>query len=783
MPTRSLTARLVLLLMLSFSVLMLALTAIEYFSSRQAILQDVETETRNTISAAANNLENRLNSIEETTKLLAEVIMHTEHSENDLLLLLEQAVDERTDIYGGAIALDPRWASDTRRGFAPYYYYSTPDPLGLALNYSNLAGDYNYTRKAWYREPRDQGTGIWTEPYMDTGGGNVLMATFAVPMYRSIKGRAEFYGVVTADLALRDIQNYVNSIELGSYGFGFLISRNARIMAHRDPETLLKPLLQIIPSEEDPSRWGKMVSAVSQGETASDRLPCRGTSGECLVTLTPLKSTGWPLGVYYSEYEKLTPLRQYLTRLIVSSIATVILLMLIVVLVSRRITLPLQSLAMASTNIAQGNFDTPLPKIRRPDEVGQLVGAFGTMQKELQAHIEELQRETAQRNRLEGELDAASEIQMAMLPNAGHSLLKSEFFQLWAHLRPARIVGGDFYNYARDDDGNLLIAIGDVSDKGVPAALFMARTMTLLQQPVEPRDSLQTLMEELNDTLTVRNENYMFVTLFVGRLNLATLQLEFCSAGHTPPSLIRPGQTALSLEQESGPALGLAPEQRFPLNQLQLQAGDVLALSTDGIEEAFNNEREQYGLNRFNASLQQNRGFPINGLGEVTIATVDQFAEPCPQSDDMALLLLRLHPNEFTYNILETRVSDALQWLRELLLQQHISEEVTGNAMLLAEEVITNIEKYSQLQAGSPIQISVTVESGGVILGICDSGIAFNPLVEAERASLGADSDSAEIGGLGVHLLEALSQRHHYRRTADLNVLQLQLWASNNTSD
>jgi sigma-B regulation protein RsbU (phosphoserine phosphatase) len=767
----SLTARLVILLTLSISLVLLLLATFEYLASRDRILGEVDRATQRTISDAANNLDNRLTTIEETTKLLAEFLVQDEHSEAEIVALLQQAVDEREDIFGAAIALDPRWSSNPMKGFAAYYFYDS----GSEPVYRDLSGAYDYTGRAWYHLPRDRNRAMWSEPYYDTGGGEILMATYSVPVYVSWQGpgegEAEFYGVVTADIALADIQSYVNGITLGDNGFGFLLSGTGRLMASPDPAHLMKPLLKVLPAHANLAQWGALISEATSGKAGRERMPCSETGGDCLLKLSPLKATGWPLGVYYSEREMLQPLRDYLLKLLSSTLATLALLLLIVVLISRRITRPLTSLANASAKLAEGDFSTPLPPTKRADEVGRLINAFASMQNNLQHHIQALREETATRNRIEGELHAASEIQMAMLPRGGQSSIEEERFGLWARLSPAKSVGGDLYNY-KSHDRCLLVAVGDVSDKGVAAALFMARTMTLLQGLFSEKLHVATAMAELNNELTRRNESCMFVTLFLARLNLDTLELEFCSAGHTAPSLLRASQ-ARSVSQLAGPALGLAPDLVFPENTLQLEAGDMLAVYTDGIDEAFNANGEQYGIDRFNQQLEAVGRAPLGISGRAALEAVARHAGGYPQSDDIALLLLRTVPDEFALVIGENGACDAVAWLRQLLQNKGVDPAVHHDLLLLSEEVLTNIEKYAGLEKNNKARLSLQLEPTKLELCFTDPGIAFDPINEAQRATLGENSDTAEVGGLGVHLLEALSDWQSYQRIAGYNVLRL----------
>ena len=767
MPATSLTARLVLLLTTCIALTLLVTTTVDYQLSKRRLLREVEAKAENTVAEAVRDLEVRLTSLEESTELLAEVILQRPFSEAQLRELLRKAVDGREDLFGAALALDPRWSSNVETGFAPYYYYRDGEVV-----FSDLASNYDYLQSSWFRAAASQGRPIWTEPYFDEGGSNVFMTTYAVPMFRQFDGQQVLFGVVTADITLDELQYYLDRMELGPSGFGFLLSTGGTVMAAPNQNSLLRPLLDILPPGQDMSLWGRLLDDVTSGNSASAVIPCTDSAGRCIVKLAPLRTTHWPVGAYYLEDEMLAPLRAYLIKTAISTAITLLLLVLGVIWVSRRITEPLRALAVATVDISTGNFHSPLPKARSRDELGRLVHAFTIMQINLQSYVSQLEQETASRNRMQGELDAATEIQMSMLPAGGKAYLEEKQFCLWAALRPAKSVGGDLYAVHQDGD-RLFIAVGDVSDKGVPAAIFMARAMTLLQQYARSGLAAEAILARLNNDLVEGNDNCMFLTLFAGWLDLPTGRLRFASGGHTPPTLRR-GATCTSIDQEGGPALGLMEGIEFPCNHLQLQPADLLAIFTDGVDEAFNAEGIQFGLDNFNQLLRDATDTPLAELGSATFAAVDRHAGSTPQSDDITVMLLQLPPHRSIQLTPDNSALPTLNaWMQGQLNAHSLASSLIRELQMVAEEVTSNIIKYGQVPEHNTIAVQLEITQSQVTLEFQDTGIAFNPLTEARRAELGADTDAAEIGGLGVHLLEALTDQQQYIRRDQLNCLRL----------
>jgi sigma-B regulation protein RsbU (phosphoserine phosphatase) len=773
----SLAARLNFLLTLCIAGMVIVTSVIDYQLSRQVILRQVADETQAVISDTLADLETHISGIERATELFASILTQRNYSEEEIISLLQVVLRGRNDIFGATVALDPRLATSSE-GFAPYFHHGEHGELVYVDLASN---DAYYPNQPWFREPRGREKPVWSEPYFDEGGGRILMSTYSVPMFAFRDGKREFLGVVTADLALAELNGQLGSFQLGESGFALLLSRHSKILAGPDGMELMEPLVNTLPTDQDLQQWSKLVVMAGRGEGSTARMPCMNQQGMCVLKMSPLPSTGWPLGAYYSEYEMLAPLRGLLIRMAISELASLVLILVAVAVVSRRITRPLTALVSVTDNVAAGRLDAPMPRAENQDEVGRLISSFGSMQKNLKHHIEQLEQETASRNRLQGELNAATEIQLSMLPNGGKTHLQESQFSLWAAQRPAKSVGGDLYAYHFRSPDELLFAVGDVSDKGVPAALFMARAMTLLQLLADTDLLPHQLLAQLNDDLASGNDNCMFVTLFCGILRLDSLRLDFSSAGHTPPSLLR-GDSCTSIEQESGPALALAEELEFPPNQIQLQAGDLLAIFTDGIDEAFNDKAEQFGVDGFNSFLSGAAHADLEQLGSAAYQAIDRHAGGTPQSDDITLMLVALpaaadtraqKTDSASWRNEPGVVSSFLAWLKSRLAIHACPADIESELLLVAEEVLTNILKYAEMPADGKIQVELQTPEGGIELRFSDPGKAFDPLKEAEQSTLGLDSDAAAIGGLGVHLLTTLTDSQEYRREEGRNFLRL----------
>ncbi|RLA55158.1 MAG: regulator [Gammaproteobacteria bacterium] len=776
--SKSITTRLIVLLTLCSALIMGTGMLVDYRLSREEILDRLHMESRDTIKSTIIDLENLLDGVEGSTLFLARILQQRDYTQPGLEQMLKDIVENNEDIYGATIALNPQRV-DNPLGFAPYYHHKD----GI-LTYADLASEqYNYRSQAWYTDTVTAGKPGWVEPYYDEGGGEVLMTTFAVPVYRvDEQGDRFLYAVVTADLTLEELQRYLQRLRLGQSGFATMLSRTGIILSGKNPANTMRHYSEAHSDELDSSTWREMFSSVLAGQAVTRQLECPEIFGRCMIRMDALQSTGWPVAVIYSEKEILSPLRKFQTKSTALGLITLLLMSLAVYFVTRRLTRPLAALAQASDDIARGELNTPLPAARGDDEVARLVRSFAAMKKDLKSYIADLEAATASRSRLEGELTAAREIQMSMLPRGGEAIERFEEYELWARVRPAKSVGGDLYSYYRSGR-QLFIAVGDVSDKGVPAALFMAKAISLIQQLAGAEIEPAPAMVQLNNALEAGNDNCMFVTLFLGVLDLDNLQLRFASAGHTPPSLLRAGKVKV-LKQDDGAALGLATDLEYPGNTLQLEPGDRLAIYTDGIDEAFNEQAEMFGFDRFNQCLAQTGQAPLAAAGSDIFAAIDHHAGTTAQSDDITLMLLQLKPDDHPgatkmdkisahFSRGKNLISQVLDWIQQSLEDLGVPEDNHMVFTLVTEELVTNVDKYAELPVDGIIEITVEASAARVALEFRDKGIPFNPLQDAQRATLGADIESAEIGGLGVHLVTQLTDEQLYRHSDGHNVLRV----------
>jgi sigma-B regulation protein RsbU (phosphoserine phosphatase) len=627
---RSLTTRLIAWTLLAVGAVYVTTVVVSNRLARREAIAAAEREAINETEGAVSRVEDVLHSIEERTLALGDALSVLVPRGGEPDLLLRRFVEGNRDVYGGAIAWVPG-----PRGERRALYYHRPAAGEGTLEAADLASDaYRYWEREWFREAIRSGRPLWTEPYLDAGGGQAWMVTFAVPFGAA----ATRGGVVTADVRLARLDSIVKDIELGRNGFGLLLSRSGFVIAASDRgrfDSAAALLEQARPQAR--ARLEPIVGRMRAGEPGFARVELEGHPFR--LTYRPLSRAGWSLAALYPEDELLAEVSRLRAVQGMLAIGGLALLALVVVLLSRRLTRPLIGLAASAGAIARGDLDAPLPPVESRDEVGALARAFHHMRDSLKDYIRDLRETTAAKERLEGEIKVARRIQADMLPSpeAGG---RGEGYELGATLVPARTVGGDLYDHFRDGP-RVFFLVGDVSGKGVAAALFMARTKTVFETVASREASPGVVLDRVNRSLCRENEAGMFVTAAVGVLDLGTGDLSFALAGHEPPLLMPADGPPEPAPAEGGRVLGLIEESDFPVNRLRLRRGDAVVLYTDGVSEAQDAGGAFFGVERLVATAAALRHEAAPAVTGRVLQAVRAFAGEAPQSDDITILTLR----------------------------------------------------------------------------------------------------------------------------------------------
>ncbi len=388
----------------------------------------------------------------------------------------------------------------------------------------------------------------------------------------------------------------------------------------------------------------------------------------------------------------------------------------------------------------------------------------------------------AAKTRMQEELNVGRDIQQSMLPRIFPAFPDRKELELYAVLEPALEIGGDLYDFFLVDQHRLCFVIGDVSGNGVPAALFMAMTKIMVKTRAASDPSPASIVTHVNDALSAENDSCMFVTLYLGILNLRDGTLVTTNAGHNPPLLKRRNGTFDWLTVQDGPLVGPMAGIAFKESTIRLEPGDELFLYTDGVTEADNRRRELFGKDRLKAVLEQSRAVTVvDRLGEVMQA-VKAFARDAPQADDITMLGLRYHgmaPSDVVTRVFRQTMFNQLEAIPVLqvaferyVAQWERAKPLIPTLNMALDDLLNNVVQYAfpHDQTEHQIYVEGDVRDGSVVLTIMDDGIPFNPLSVAPP-DLSLLLHEREIGGLGIHLIRSMFDEVTYHRDVGRNVL------------
>lgn len=606
-------------------------------STREIVLNLVQEKASNLAAATANKIEADLTPVEVTPRNVAALLETGPLTKEELLRLIRNSVSTNYHMYGSTVAYEPNAFDPSLVYFAPYFH-EVGGPGSEIQCFYLKAPEYDYFSWDWYKLPKQMQKPVWTEPYLDPGV-HQIMSTYSVPFYKNVDGNRQFQGVVTADLTLQRLCDIVNEVKLYRSGHAFLLSKNGTILAHPDPKTVMHESIFSVAGKQADRKLENVGIQMTQGHTGYASLDWYYGLGKSWIFYAPIEA-GWSLAVVIPERELFADLDELTRRYVYISIVMFFVLFLVIVIITRKITVSLEALASTTRNIAKGNLDIAIPLPKTRDEVADLSNAFEDMRVSLKDYIKNLEATTAANSRFESELKIAQNIQMSFLPRTFPPFPDRDDFDLHAFLKPAKEVGGDLYDFFIAENGTLYFLVGDVSDKGVPAALFMAATKTLMRGFSHQGTSPAEVMTRVNRELCIYNEAMMFVTLYCGALNLKTGELIFSNAGHNPPLLVRNGIPRY-LHPAPGFVMGVDPSYKYKADTLQLLPSDVLVVYSDGITEAMNSEKKVFSEERLIEIVQKCCNESAAGIVEQIKNAVTAYVAGFPQSDDITVLVFR----------------------------------------------------------------------------------------------------------------------------------------------
>jgi sigma-B regulation protein RsbU (phosphoserine phosphatase) len=624
---RGFAFRLSVYILTATTILFTAIILINLFVTRNIILDDVREHAKNI------SHHNISYGVEKVTNKAANLLADSEFSHKQIHSLLKAYIVNNEEIFGGTIAFEPGIYNESYNNYAPYYYEN-----GDSLSYIDIARVTNYTEEFWYSIPFKKQSPVWTEPYFDEGVGDIMMTTYSVPFYTTKNGKRVMAGIVTADISLGWLEQIVSSVHMLESGFAFIISETGTFITHPNKEYILNESVFGRAEKMNNPRLKEYGERMVRGETGFVPVESALLQKPGWIYFTRLPSSNWTLAVLFPEDELYSELNYLNNVIMFVGIFGFILLLLIIVIISKKLTKPLISLSNASKEIGDGNLDATLPKATSEDEVGKLTVSMEQMQKKLKDYIKNLKETTAEKEKIESELRIAQQIQHGMIPKIFPPYPNIPSIDLYAKLLSAKEVGGDLYDFFLIDDTHLCLAIGDVSGKGVPASLLMAVTRTLLRAKAVSGIKSDELVNLIDKELKSSHETRLFVTFFLGIIDLSTGEMEYTCSGHNPPYLIRSDGVVETMIVDPGLPLGIGVQKKYSSRIVNIKPSETLVLFTDGVTEAMNIEDVMFEEERLEDVLKKAASLDVTNIVKSVFESVKVFTSDVEQYDDITVV-------------------------------------------------------------------------------------------------------------------------------------------------
>ena len=706
-----------LLLVIVAALTLEATSIIQYFYSQKGIREEANSRAESQLEVTRLQIMDVVDQAEAAVRNSVWIAQWCLNVPDSLPAVARRIVEDNPVVVGSTMALVPDY--DKQYPLLSPYACREGDHIIIK---SLATEEYDYPSQEWFTKPLELDDSYWSEPYIDEGGGDILMTTFSLPIH-DVDGQTA--AVLTADISLDWLTELVGNAQVYPNSFGVMLSRAGQIMVSPvETLTMHASVHDFGEQMEDSESYDSLTRSMLSGQ--SGNIPLRRGGKTSHVFFAPVDRTGWSMSIVIPDEEIYGGIRRI--GIIVKILQLIGLAMLIFIL-----------RAVAKSQM-------------KYKEVSD------------------------KKERMESELQIGRNIQMAMVPNVFPPFPERKDIDMSACLVPAKEVGGDLYDfYIRDE--KLYFCIGDVSGKGVPASLVMAVTRSLFRAVSAHEQSPQRIVTIMNDSMSEMNENNMFVTFFCGILDLATGHLRFCNAGHNPPLIFT--NDIRTLQVNPNLPLGIMQGMAFQEQETDLSYDDALFLYTDGLTEAENLQQEQFGEERMKALLHTRRG--AQGHLDAVREAVAEFVGEAPQSDDLTMLFIHYLNHNTTHATKRclTLHNDIRQipllaeFVETIAQEKSLDNSLTNNLNLALEEAVSNVMLYAYPEGSDGlVDVEAVIDENKLTFIITDSGKAFDPTA-APEADITASADERPIGGLGIHLVRTIMDDVTYQRNDGMNILTM----------
>ena len=620
----------------------------------------------------------------------------------------------------------------------------------------------------WFKEVPKEEKIYWSEPYQDISTGQTVV-TCLMPF--KFLGQKDFNGLVALTIDLTNINKNIN-FSFYENGRLLLLSKTGLYVTHPDPQIALKMTIFDLAKKMNLPQLAKVGHQLAAGKSGRKQIPYSSVFDEAAIFFyAPIKHINWGFCLVYPRSELLKPIRQFEIIIGLSLLLCVVLLLFIIDRITHHSTTQLITLGNVAEKYGKGDFSESFEQMPSSSDIGRLAGALSDMKSDLLEYINKEREEASEKQKSESELEIARHIQKSALST---KYPQNQAFDIATTMIPAKQVAGDFYDFFFIDDHKFAIVIADVSGKGIPAALYMMKAITLIKNISRSKRSLDFVFDHVNKQLCEGNDACMFVTAFMAVIDLLTGRTTYINAGHTPP-LISDRQGKRFLDMQTNIVLGINENASFAEEEINLEPGSHLLLYTDGVTEAENKSAKFYGNERLLKAFDQANLSSAQNLSLI-LKDIKKFVKDNPQSDDITMLDFIFRggePGTVTLPASLEKLQEFLMYLKDDMNRHGLSAKATFDMVTIAEEIFANIAQHAyDTEDNGVVTVKTRTEDGVYYVKFVDGGKKYNPL-RNKMPSISGDIRQRRIGGWGVMLVKKLADSMTYQRQDEQNIFEV----------
>ncbi|MGQ7869948.1 SpoIIE family protein phosphatase [Sunxiuqinia sp. sy24] len=601
---------------------------INYKHSRKIIMAKIEEVAIHQSSLIINEISKSVVTNQEVTRNVANQALYY-HSHGDLQFFLHEVVQNNQILSGLHVKL---FQDVDTIVFSSFYGKDN-----VLVNRKNLTFCSVFKFPQLVESVIQQDQGVWSDPFYCPSDSSKLMISYFLPL---LNQEGESVGVVAGDINLDFLNNVISDIKIGDNGFAVIASRQGYYLTHPDPGWIMKRHIFEVSSKQQSGERDYYQQLLNAGKSGSGfAYPQLLNFEKSWFYFSSIPYTNWRVVIVMPAKELFDELGVVFREIVIVSLIGFLAILAIIVLIFNKMLSPLVQIVRS---IQRFSFGDRSRRRGEKNEIELLSDSLKELQFQYNTYVEEQNQVRKDKRKYEKDLKSAKEIQRTIIPQDYSFLDKHKEIDLHAILQPAESIGGDLYDFFFIDNDHLLFTMGDVSGKGIPAALFMAVATTMIKSK-STNLSARNIVDVVNKALSKENSNQHFLTLFLGILNVKTGILDYCNAAHNYPFLLRRNKEIIQLEQTHGLPIGVYSNKTYQSQSLVLAKGDILFLYTDGVTDCKNKYGEMYGLNRLSRLMEISKSMPPKSLIERMMSELIAFKGETKQADDISLMAIQFN--------------------------------------------------------------------------------------------------------------------------------------------